>query len=557
MPDQNVRITVTAEDRASAPLKNVNSALGNLEKGASKVGGAFSSLASSAVSAAEILVANLATQAVNAVAGLTQEMIKLSLEQSKLESQTENLMKNAGMQSYSDAIGGIILQHEEMTAMDDAAIRRAFNNLLGSTKDYNRSLTLLSAAEELAAAKGISLEDASNQITSALEGSIVSLSKAGVELDAIKMKSMTAGQQMDYLAQQIEKSFGGSAEALRNSPSGIFANFRNQIDNLKKIFGDELTEALAPAWEDIATTISNMIDSGQLQPLIDSFGKLLVNAVELGQTLGSIIIKLTGVTTTEEGVTRLADGFDRLSYILEMIEDALSRIDAIIKDLKLDQIMSLGMRVVNPGGSALWDYAGNQVEEEKSMTPRLVQLDEVQKDNTKTTKANTDAQLEQINAQRRATQESQLMEKYLKLQEAATSSTAAITGQFGNAMSSAISSVQSALSSFGIGSSGRIGGGCRTFGSGSRIEDNHSSSDEPFPGNHFSTIPVPDALITKRGDIVKFHPEDNILAFKDPSALRGGKGNISVTINVNGAGDPDRIAEEIMKKITRLNRIGF
>ena len=557
MPDQNVRITVTAEDRASAPLKNVNSALGNLEKGASKVGGAFSSLASSAVSAAEILVANLATQAVNAVASLTQEMIKLSLEQSKLESQTENLLKNAGMQSYSDAIGEIILQHEEMTAMDDAAIRRAFNNLLGSTKDYNRSLTLLSAAEELAAAKGISLEDASNQITSALEGSIVSLSKAGVELDAIKMKSMTAGQQMDYLAQQIEKSFGGSAEALRSSPSGIFANFRNQIDNLKKIFGDELTEALAPAWEDIATTISNMIDSGQLQPLIDSFGKLLVNAVELGQTLGSIIIKLTGVTTTEEGVTRLADGFDRLSYILEMIEDALSRIDAIIKDLKLDQIMSLGMRVINPGGSALWDYAGNQVEAEKSMTPRLVQLDEVQKDNTKTTKANTDAQLEQINAQRRATQESQLMEKYLKLQEAATSSTAAITGQFGNAMSSAISSVQSALSSFGIGSSGGGGGGCRTFGSGSRIEDSHSSSDEPFPGNHFSTIPVPDALITKRGDIVKFHPEDNILAFKDPSALRGGKGNISVTINVNGAGDPDRIAEEIMKKITRLNRIGF
>jgi len=557
MPDQNVRITVTAEDRASAPLKNVNSALGNLEKGASKVGGAFSSLASSAVSAAEILVANLATQAVNAVASLTQEMIKLSLEQSKLESQTENLIKNAGMQSYSDAIGEIILQHEEMTAMDDAAIRRAFNNLLGSTKDYNRSLTLLSAAEELAAAKGISLEDASNQITSALEGSIVSLSKAGVELDAIKMKSMTAGQQMDYLAQQIEKSFGGSAEALRNSPSGIFANFRNQIDNLKKIFGDELTEALAPAWEDIATTISNMIDSGQLQPLIDSFGKLLVNAVELGQTLGSIIIKLTGVTTTEEGVTRLADGFDRLSYILEMIEDALSRIDAIIKDLKLDQIMSLGMRVVNPGGSALWDYAGNQVEAEKSMTPRLVQLDEVQKDNTKTTKANTDAQLEQINAQRRATQESQLMEKYLKLQEVATSSTATITGQFGNAMSSAISSVQSALSSFGIGSSGGGGGGCRTFGSGSRIEDSHSSSDEPFPGNHFSTIPVPDALITKRGDIVKFHPEDNILAFKDPSALRGGKGNISVTINVNGAGDPDRIAEEIMKKITRLNRIGF
>jgi hypothetical protein len=131
-------------------------------------------------------------------------------------------------------------------------------------------------------------------------------------------------------------------------------------------------------------------------------------------------------------------------------------------------------------------------------------------------------------------------------------------------MSSAISSVQGALSSLGVGSSGG-GGGCKTFGcpdwiknkTGTIISDGHSSSDEPFPGNHFTTIPVPDALITKKGDVIKFHPEDNILAFKDPAAVRGKGGNISVTINVNGARDPDRIAEEIMKKITRLNRIGF
>ena len=62
---------------------------------------------------------------------------------------------------------------------------------------------------------------------------------------------------------------------------------------------------------------------------------------------------------------------------------------------------------------------------------------------------------------------------------------------------------------------------------------------------------VNDALITKRGDIVKFHPDDNIMAFKG----NGPKGNISVNIIVNGAGDPDRVAELIMKKIEKIQRM--
>ena len=66
-----------------------------------------------------------------------------------------------------------------------------------------------------------------------------------------------------------------------------------------------------------------------------------------------------------------------------------------------------------------------------------------------------------------------------------------------------------------------------------------------------------DALITKQGDIVNFHPDDNILAFKDGSKLQGKGVVINNTFNINGSGDTDRIAEEILKKITRVGRIGF
>ena len=60
-----------------------------------------------------------------------------------------------------------------------------------------------------------------------------------------------------------------------------------------------------------------------------------------------------------------------------------------------------------------------------------------------------------------------------------------------------------------------------------------------------------------KGEVIQFHPDDNILAFKDSSKLKGRGIVINNTFNINGSGDPDRIADEIMKKITRVGRIGF
>jgi hypothetical protein len=62
-------------------------------------------------------------------------------------------------------------------------------------------------------------------------------------------------------------------------------------------------------------------------------------------------------------------------------------------------------------------------------------------------------------------------------------------------------------------------------------------------------------LITKKGDVIQFHPDDNILAFKG----NGPKGGNNITNNfyINGSNDPDKIADEIMKKIQRMVRIGW
>jgi len=199
-----------------------------------------------------------------------------------------------------------------------------------------------------------------------------------------------------------------------------------------------------------------------------------------------------------------------------------------------------------------------------------------------------------------------------------TDSTTQILGRFGDTAAAAIANINSTISAFhaSLGQGGGGGGGCRTFGSSSTTSDGHSSStsygdgSSRSPGmawynvlgnenagilgvkganwaasiNTSSIIrnscsgqvctfeaggqkfygdgggsysSVNDALIKKDGSVVSFHPDDNILAFKDGSKLQGKNVTINNTFNINGSGDPDKIAEEIMKKIQRIGRIGF
>ena len=617
MPEQNVKITVTAEDRASGPIKNVQGALGGLEKGSYRVSSVMTTLGHAAEVAIGTMATAVTTYGISAVQNVSREMVRLSIEQSKVQSQTQNLLKNAGMQSYSKQIEEVIGKHEEMTSLDDVSIRKSFNNLIAATKDYDRSLKLLSSAEDLAAAKGINLETATGYIVSALEGSSISLANTGVELDAVKMKSMSASQTMEYLAKQIEKSFGGSSDALRGSTAGIFANYENQIQNLKKLFGEELTSSLSPAIEGIADKISNMISSGELQPLVDSFGNLITHAISFGSELGGIIMKLTGVTSTEEGVTRLANAFDRVAYVLGIIEDALSRINVILQDLHLDKVMELGLRASMPGNMALWDYAGQQVEYEKasaytpyevasrglwqspgtvntpppaeSASDMLTRLREGTRAETENQQSKKDNSL----AVQNNTQNVLTATELLKLYRDETAKTGTEVDALGKTAGSAISYMNSAMNTVRqmLAPSGGGGSGCKTFGSSERVQAGNDivyegpergsayvSNSFVSGGTTYETIRnssggalvgyyntstgeiskrVNDALITNKGEVIQFHPDDNILAFKNGSKLQGKGVTINNTFNINGSGDPDRIAEEIMKKITRVSRIGF
>lgn len=583
MAEQNVKIVVSAEDKASGPIRDVNNAIGTLEKGANKVSSALGSIGRVAEIAGGVLVSTFATQGIAAISSLQREMVKLSLEQSRFQVQTQALLGNIGLAAYSQEIEKVVEQHGKMTSFDDISIRKSLNNIASATKDYQKSLLLLKAAEDLAAAKGIELETATNQITQALEGSTAALSRAGVELDTVAMKSMTASQAIYYISQQIEKTFGGSATALRNSTAGIFANYENQVQNLKRLFGDELTAAIAPALDSIANKISSLIESGQLQPLIDSFGHLATNIVDAAGKVWELGKALLGAKTDAEAIETIAATFNTLAAAIKWAADQLERLTRLINSVNAGAL-SFGDQYLksDTGGPGVRDLL--RMTNERAVQPKLVQTVPIQnlpkvetaadalsrlREGTRVETENRDRKVDNTIATMNNTVATMTSTEYFNLMRNKTGETTLEIEKLGqtaggaiNFMNSAISSVQQMLAAAGGGGGGSkksCHGKCPTFGSSERVEAGVDIVYEgPDRGGRGAYIPVPDALITKRGDVVKFHPEDNILAFKDPAALRGGKSsNINVTINVSGSRDPDAIADEIMRRINRITRVGF
>jgi hypothetical protein len=58
---------------------------------------------------------------------------------------------------------------------------------------------------------------------------------------------------------------------------------------------------------------------------------------------------------------------------------------------------------------------------------------------------------------------------------------------------------------------------------------------------------VNDAIISPKGDIISTHPDDYLIATKNPQSLTGG----AITINLNGNFLSQDIAEEIGNEIVR------
>jgi hypothetical protein len=214
----NIDIVATAE-KALAAFDQVKE----------KSTGSFSALKVASVAAAGAVFAGL-TEATKAAAEHEAGVAKL-----------QQAYQNAGL-----GAGDLNKSLEEI----DASSRRtgqstednisAYTVLVAATKDTTKAHQELATAQDLAAFKGTSVQEAALAITRASEGNTRALKEMGIATTDASGKQLSATALMNSLTQAVH----GQADAFGNTAQGEMARYHESLDQTKVVIGEALIPAL-------------------------------------------------------------------------------------------------------------------------------------------------------------------------------------------------------------------------------------------------------------------------------------------------------------------------
>jgi len=218
------------------------------DRGVKAAEGAFGKFSKGVVAAGAVMATALA-----AVTKGLYEAAQAAAEDQKSFTQLAQAMKN--VTGASDALIASTDKHIGKMSMQlgiaDDKLRPAFANLLRATGDLSLSQTGLGASADLATAKQIDMEAASNAVAKALAGNTTALVKMLPGLRGVIDNGSTAEEVLAALNGQV----GGSAEANTRT-------FAGALERLKVIFGEMVETVgswLLPALTRLADLINNTL----------------------------------------------------------------------------------------------------------------------------------------------------------------------------------------------------------------------------------------------------------------------------------------------------------
>lgn len=273
-------ILVRIKDEATAAMGKISGSLGNAE-GASK---AFALGLAGAVTVA----AGFGVIAVKAAADAQAEMAKV-----------DQIVKAMG--GNFEETKGKIEQAAAATVklgFDDEAAAVSIARLYQKTNDYNQALQLNTIAMDLARAKNLGLEQASQLVSMAYSGNAKLLKQYGIELDENK-------KPMEALV-ELQGKLKGSAEEYANTFKGQLEVFKVEFGNLVEQVGNQLlpvlTQLLLKVNDFVQNDLQNWINKTQeiIKWLRDHKEVVIVVA---GAIVGALIPAFIAAATTLITVT--------------------------------------------------------------------------------------------------------------------------------------------------------------------------------------------------------------------------------------------------------------
>lgn len=283
-----VEVDIFANDKTGGVLGNVASGLGNIM-----------------TTAAGFITGTVLMNAGQAVADLFSSTIGEAAEAQAAVAQLDAAIKSTGGTAglSSQELQDYASQLQSITAFSDDAILGAQSLLLTFTNvkgDVFKEAT--STILDMSQALGQDLKTSSIQVGKALNDPIAgvgALAKVGVQFsDSQKEMIQTLVESGDVMGAQkvildeLEKQFGGSAEAYAQTYEGMLANFNNAMGEVKETIGmailpmltkflQEVVLPMIPAIQAMADRFSDwmesMQDSGGLKNIL-AFAKGLADA---------------------------------------------------------------------------------------------------------------------------------------------------------------------------------------------------------------------------------------------------------------------------------------
>jgi hypothetical protein len=293
--DKAATVSVVAKDAASSVLRGVGKEMGQL----GKTGGAvFKTLAVAAAAVASAIVA-AATAAVKFTQKAIQAAIADDAEQQKLIATLE--ARGIATEKATTRVNELIAAGQKL-AFSDSETRSGIAIASQYTNNYAKQTKILTAAQNIARARNISLEAATKLVGKAYAGNGGALKGYGVQLqrtitwtekkEKVDRKGVKTVKETEKSRKEmikgtealalINKKFAGVADAYSKSLEGQFAIVKDSINETVESIGYaigggeglptfvRLLEGIRPVVDDVLGTIADNL------PTIQKFSRELV-----------------------------------------------------------------------------------------------------------------------------------------------------------------------------------------------------------------------------------------------------------------------------------------
>lgn len=256
-------------------------------------------------------------------AGVTalKSLISAAQDSENTLGQTRIALESTGKswQDYGKQIESAVTAQSKL-GFDDEALLRSFSLFVRQSKDVGQALRENNIAMDVARARFISLEEATNIVNKAALGQAGALRRIGIDA--------RAGASGVELLAQLEREFGGAAEDASKRSSASMDRASVAVENLQ----EQLGNALLPAVADVAEALaSGAEDATFFAQELGKLGSIKIPAIHIpfvfdtpGGTVGGALGRVGGdIVKTAVKLQFFGIGLTAASIIKDQLSDGM------------------------------------------------------------------------------------------------------------------------------------------------------------------------------------------------------------------------------------------